>query len=113
MILSGTSRIHQETVRPLMEAQYPSFFTPLLNELRGGDMHGLSKKEIEVSTPGCWCIDRVISDDLGYSQEQYPAEHEKRVQDKLNYRYPGVGGESYLDVIERIRPVIIGAIYSL
>jgi 6-phosphofructo-2-kinase len=28
--------------------------------------------------------------------------------DKLNYRYPGVGGESYLDVIERIRPVIIG-----
>lgn len=35
-------------------------------------------------------------------------ESEKRAADKLNYRYPGVGGESYMDVIERIRPVIIG-----
>jgi broad specificity phosphatase PhoE len=25
----------------------------------------------------------------------------------LRYRYPGVGGESYLDVIERVRPIII------
>ena len=25
----------------------------------------------------------------------------------LHYRYPGVGGESYLDVIERVRPIII------
>ena len=42
------------------------------------------------------------------SQEQFPQEHNKRLKDKLHYRYPGVGGESYLDVIERIRPVIIG-----
>lgn len=34
-------------------------------------------------------------------------EYEKRLLDKLTYRYPGVGGESYLDVIERIRPVLI------
>jgi hypothetical protein len=40
-------------------------------------------------------------------QERYPEEFEKRVADKLNYRYPGVAGESYLDVIERVRPVII------
>jgi broad specificity phosphatase PhoE len=38
----------------------------------------------------------------------YPEEYKKRHDDKLRYRYPGVGGESYLDVIERIRPVIIG-----
>ena len=25
----------------------------------------------------------------------------------MNYRYPGAAGESYLDVIERVRPVII------
>lgn len=31
----------------------------------------------------------------------------KRLSDKLNYRYPGPGGESYIDVIERIKPVII------
>lgn len=38
----------------------------------------------------------------------YPVEYAKRQADKLHYRYPGVGGESYLDVIERVRPVIIG-----
>lgn len=38
----------------------------------------------------------------------YPEEHAKRVKDKLHYRYSGVGGESYIDVIERVRPVIIG-----
>lgn len=38
----------------------------------------------------------------------YPEEAQKRAEDKLNYRYPGVGGESYLDVIERVRPIIIG-----
>lgn len=34
-------------------------------------------------------------------------EYDKRLLDKLTYRYPGIGGESYLDVIERIRPVLI------
>ena len=30
-----------------------------------------------------------------------------RRRDKLAYRYPGPGGEGYLDVINRIRPVIV------
>merc|ERR1739845_53314 len=30
-----------------------------------------------------------------------------RNEDKLNVRYPGAGGECYLDVINRLRPVII------
>lgn len=29
-----------------------------------------------------------------------------RKQDKLHYRYPGAGGEGYLDIINRLRPVI-------
>ena len=40
-------------------------------------------------------------------QTRYPEEFSKRNADKLNYRYPGAAGESYLDVIERVRPVII------
>lgn len=40
-------------------------------------------------------------------QERHPEEFAKRTADKLNYRYPGVSGESYLDVIGRVRPVII------
>ena len=31
----------------------------------------------------------------------------KRQKDKLNYRYPGPAGESYRDVIERLRPMIV------
>ena len=45
---------------------------------------------------------------LSFLQNRFPQEHINRNADKLRYRYPGVGGESYLDVIERIRPVIIG-----
>ncbi len=37
----------------------------------------------------------------------HDAEYEQRREDKLHYRYPGPGGEGYLDVINRLRPVII------
>jgi broad specificity phosphatase PhoE len=40
-------------------------------------------------------------------QTRHPEEFAKRTADKLAYRYPGAAGESYLDVIERVRPVII------
>lgn len=86
LILTGTSNIHHNCVQPLKEKGFKVFHTHLLNELRGGDLHGLSKEEIKIL---------------------YPEEYEKRQGDKLHYRYPGVGGESYLDVIERVRPVII------
>ena len=51
-----------------------------------GDFHGLSTDEI---------------------RRMYPKEYQKRNRNKLAYRYPGVGGESYLDVIERVKPLII------
>lgn len=86
LILTGTSNIHHNCVQPLKEKGFKVFHTHLLNELRGGDLHGLTKEEIKIL---------------------YPEEFEKRQSDKLHYRYPGVGGESYLDVIERVRPVII------
>merc|ERR1719267_470102 len=85
MTLAGTSREHAETILHLRMI-CPCFTTPLLNELRAGDLHGLSREEVK---------------------KRYPEEYEKRQKDKLHYRYPGVGGESYLDVIERIRPLII------
>ena len=31
----------------------------------------------------------------------------RRLADKLRFRYPGAGGESYLDVISRLRPILI------
>ncbi|KAI8373916.1 6-phosphofructo-2-kinase-domain-containing protein [Blakeslea trispora] len=38
---------------------------------------------------------------------QYPAEFEARQENKLYYRYPGMGGESYIDVIHRLQSMII------
>ena len=45
---------------------------------------------------------------LTYDQvaAQYPDEYTARQADKLGYRYPG-GGESYIDVIERVKPLIL------
>lgn len=38
--------------------------------------------------------------------EKFPEEFAARKRDKLNYRYPH-GGESYMDVIQRIEPCIL------
>ena len=85
LVLSGTQKVHAETVLHL-KCNFPCYSTPLLNELRGGDFSGYSQEAIA---------------------RLFPEEHAKRERDKLNYRFPGVEGESYVDVIDRIKPVII------
>ena len=47
-------------------------------------------------------------DNLTYEEiaERFPAEFSARDADKLGYRYPGPAGESYLDVVARLRPVV-------
>ena len=58
----------------------------MLDELNAGSMEGLTYEEIKT---------------------QHQDEYELRRQDKLHYRYPGAGGESYLDIINRLRAVIV------
>lgn len=58
----------------------------MLNELGAGIMDSMTYAEIE---------------------EKHPTEYASRMADKIRYRYPGLGGESYLDVINRLRPVIV------
>ncbi|KAL8664172.1 MAG: hypothetical protein Q9202_003250 [Teloschistes flavicans] len=58
----------------------------MLDELNAGSMEGLTYDEIKTKHPG---------------------EYETRRKDKLHYRYPGAGGESYLDIINRLRAVIV------
>ncbi|CAG8175229.1 unnamed protein product [Penicillium salamii] len=58
----------------------------MLDEIHSGKMEGMTYKQI---------------------QEQYPDEYAHRKKDKLFYRYPGPGGESYLDIINRSRAVIV------
>lgn len=57
----------------------------MLDELSAGDYDGLTYEEIMLRSPD---------------------EYDERLKDKLRYRYPGIGGESYMDVINRLRPVI-------
>lgn len=57
----------------------------MLDELNAGYMEGMTYHEIKT---------------------KFSEEYERRKTDKLAYRYPGPGGEGYLDVINRIRPVI-------
>ena len=55
-----------------------------IDELYAGAYDGMTYEEIE---------------------EQFPEEFERRTTDKLAYRYPR--GESYLDVIARLEPIVI------
>lgn len=40
---------------------------------------------------------------------RHPAymQYTQREADKLDFRFPGEGGESYMDVIQRVRPIIV------
>ncbi|KAJ2975082.1 hypothetical protein NQ176_g5719 [Zarea fungicola] len=57
----------------------------MLNELNTGQFEGMTYAEIAT---------------------KHPEEFHKRSEDKLNYIYPGVGGEGYLQVISRLRDMV-------
>lgn len=57
----------------------------MLNELNAGTFEGMTYEEIA---------------------QKYPEEYQKRSKDKLQYIYPGVGGEGYLQVISRLRDMV-------
>jgi 6-phosphofructo-2-kinase len=57
----------------------------MLNELYSGLLEGMTYEQI---------------------QRDYAQEYALRKEDKLAYRYPGPGGEGYLDVLNRLRQVI-------
>jgi 6-phosphofructo-2-kinase len=54
-------------------------------------------------------LNQGIMDGMTYSEirDRFPQEYQLRQSNKLAYRYPGIGGESYLDIISRLDPVII------
>ncbi|KAJ5584147.1 Bifunctional 6-phosphofructo-2-kinase/fructose-2 6-bisphosphate 2-phosphatase [Penicillium hispanicum] len=75
-----------QTVEYFNEEEYDVKQMRMLDELHSGKMEGMTYKEI---------------------QKQYPEEYAHRKKDKLFYRYPGPGGEGYLDIINRLRTVIV------
>lgn len=75
-----------QTVQYFNEDEYDIKQMKMLDELNAGKMEGMTYEEI---------------------REQYPEEYAHRKREKLQYRYPGPGGEGYLDIINRLRAVII------
>ncbi|KAJ5136922.1 hypothetical protein N7448_005476 [Penicillium atrosanguineum] len=75
-----------QTVEHFNEDDYDIKQMRMLDELHSGMMEGMTYKEI---------------------QKQYPEEYAHRKKNKLFYRYPGPGGEGYLDIINRLRAVIV------
>jgi 6-phosphofructo-2-kinase len=75
-----------ESVQYFSEEDYELKQMRMLDELNAGNMEGLTYDEIRT---------------------RYADEYALRRKDKLAYRYPGPGGEGYLDIINRVRPVIV------
>jgi 6-phosphofructo-2-kinase len=75
-----------QTAQYFNDEDYDTKQMRMLDELNAGVMEGLTYNCIEST---------------------YPDEYKARKADKLHYRYPGPGGEGYLDIINRLRPVIV------
>ncbi|KAG0170505.1 hypothetical protein DFQ30_002371 [Apophysomyces sp. BC1015] len=75
-----------ETVHPFDPDEYDIKHIRFLNEINSGTREGMTYEEI---------------------QRYHPEEFHSRQSNKLFYRYPGMGGESYIDVIHRLQPMII------
>ncbi|CAO3695677.1 unnamed protein product [Umbelopsis ramanniana] len=75
-----------QTVETFNPAEYDIKHIRFLNEIYSGLREGMSYSEI---------------------QRLYPEEFAARQANKLYYRYPGMGGESYTDVIHRLQSMII------
>ncbi|KAH2135829.1 hypothetical protein KXV72_008874 [Aspergillus fumigatus] len=85
-VWSSMMRRSVQTVEGFNEDEYDVKQMKMLDELYAGEMEGMTYSEI---------------------REKYPEEYAIRKKNKLFYRYPGPGGEGYLDVINRLRAVII------
>lgn len=75
-----------QTVEHFNEDAFDVKQMKMLDELHAGKMEGMTYEEI---------------------RNKYPDEYDHRKKNKLYYRYPGPGGEGYLDVINRLRTVIV------
>lgn len=66
-----------------------------------------SRKVLKLNQLNDLCLGEMDSKTGSYLQLHHPRDFEARAADKLRYRYPGSGGESYLDVILRLQETIL------
>lgn len=88
LVWTGTAIRAMETRQYMEEDDMPCISSPALNDIRRGEFEGKSTEEWEKDC-----------------KEELKARGKDYLQDQLRYQWPG--GESYLDVIERLRPIIL------
>lgn len=76
----------QQTVQFFDEDVYDVKEMRMLDEMNVGRMDGMTHAEVLA---------------------KFPEDYERRKKSKLHYRYPGTGGEGYLDLINRLKAVIV------
>mmetsp|Transcript_92133 Transcript_92133/g.192631 ORF Transcript_92133/g.192631 Transcript_92133/m.192631 type:complete len:537 (-) Transcript_92133:289-1899(-) len=86
LVLCGTSRRHNEMAAFLNRGNRRILKLQRMNEMCVGSFDNMSLSDVE---------------------KLYPEEAGSRRKDKLNYRYPGEGGESYQDLIARMHEHIL------
>jgi len=89
VVMIGTQALHDSTIEALKNSFGPGLTVmanSTLNGLRGGELDKMTHSEIKRKYPAIWA---------------------ERMKNKLHFRYPGAGGESYIDLIQRIKPVIV------
>jgi hypothetical protein len=97
------------------EDDMPCISSPALNDIRRGEFEGKSTEEWEKDCKEVRCSVRIavlhsptfpLTIPLTHPPTQeLKARGKDYLQDQLRYQWPG--GESYLDVIERLRPIIL------
>ena len=99
MILTGTLRRYAQMAEALS--------TPVTDAQASVD-NAARKRRIVMQLRGMNELCAGKLDSLSYEQmrENHPREYAARAADKLHYRYPGAGGESYMDLIMRLDSII-------
>lgn len=104
MVLTGTLRRNVQMARLLCDADAPGGDPPVEGQAGDGGEPRLTMQLHRLNELCAGSLDALTYDQI---KTQFPAEFEARSTDKLNYRYPGPGGESYMDLIMRLQPVIL------
>eukprot|EP00924_Labyrinthula_sp_SR-Ha-C_P008414 snap_masked-scaffold_11-processed-gene-12.47-mRNA-1 protein AED:0.00 eAED:0.00 QI:0/-1/0/1/-1/1/1/0/459 len=85
ILYSSVLKRATETIEPIAKITATNvIYTTALNELNGGLFEGLTRRQLQVD---------------------FPEEYYERQGNKAFYRYPG--GESYMDVVQRLQPIVL------
>jgi len=119
--LTEAGRIYAKAIADLIQKRLPEETTKLpiitgtyrryveMTEIICDELHNQDTQQFEILTlAACNDLCEGLMDSLTLEErsQQFPQDCVTREHDKLRYRYPGVGGESYEDLVARCNDVV-------